>query len=99
MSIKNYKPEQIVTILRQIEVQMANGEDGTAGLQGSGDTHADLLPLAEGIRRVEAGASETAEGVGEGKHPIETTGSGGKLLSPEQRRCEACQVRCASLFG
>ena len=26
MSIKNYKPEQIVTILRQIEVQMANGK-------------------------------------------------------------------------
>ena len=26
MPIKNYKPEQIVTILRQIEVQMANGK-------------------------------------------------------------------------
>ena len=26
MPIKNYKPEQIVTILRQIDVQMANGK-------------------------------------------------------------------------
>ncbi len=26
MAIKNYKPEQIVTMLRQIEVQMANGK-------------------------------------------------------------------------
>ena len=26
MPIRNYKPEQIVTILRQIEVQMANGK-------------------------------------------------------------------------
>ena len=26
MSIKKYKPEQIVTVLRQIEVQMANGK-------------------------------------------------------------------------
>ena len=26
MSIKKYKPEQIVTILRQIEVQLANGK-------------------------------------------------------------------------
>ena len=28
-------------------------EDRAAGLQRSGDTHADLLPVAEGIRRVE----------------------------------------------
>ena len=26
MPTQNYKPEQIVTILRQIEVQMANGK-------------------------------------------------------------------------
>ena len=26
MPIRNYKPEQIVTILRQVEVQMANGK-------------------------------------------------------------------------
>ena len=26
MSIKKYKPEQIVAVLRQIEVQMANGK-------------------------------------------------------------------------
>ena len=26
MPTRNYKPEQIVTILRQIEVQMANGK-------------------------------------------------------------------------
>ena len=26
MPIRNYKPEQIVTILRQIEIQMANGK-------------------------------------------------------------------------
>ena len=26
MSIKKYKPEQIVTVLRQIEVQIANGK-------------------------------------------------------------------------
>ena len=26
MSIKKYKPEQIITVLRQIEVQIANGK-------------------------------------------------------------------------
>ena len=56
--------------------------------------------MAEGVWRSEGGAGQTAEGVGEGKHPVETTGSravageagvqgcsGGKLLSPERRCC------------
>ena len=51
MPTRNYKPEQIVGVLRQIEVQIASGH--AAGLQGSGDLHADLLPVAEGIGRVE----------------------------------------------
>ena len=33
MPIKNYKPEQIVTILRQIEVQMANGKTAPQACQ------------------------------------------------------------------
>src|SRR6202049_304376 len=74
-------------------------KDHPASLQGSGDPHADLLPLAEGIRRPEAGSSETTEGTGEGERETQATGggavpgeassqgcSGGKLLSPERRR-------------
>ena len=38
MPIKNYTPEQIVTILRQIAVQMANGK--TAPHAGEDDTNA-----------------------------------------------------------
>ena len=30
---------------------------------------------AEGIWRPEGGAGQRAEGIGEGKHPVETTGS------------------------
>ena len=59
MSIKKYKPEQIVAVLRQIEVQIANGEDGPASLQGSRNPHSNLLPVAEGIRRAEGGAGKT----------------------------------------
>ncbi len=34
MSIQKYKPEQIVTVWRQIEVQMANGENRPASVPG-----------------------------------------------------------------
>ena len=36
MSIKNYKPEQIVTILRQIEVAMANGKTAPQACKEAG---------------------------------------------------------------
>ena len=36
MSIKNYKPEQIVTILRQIEVAMANGKNAPQACKEAG---------------------------------------------------------------
>ncbi len=32
MSIRKYQPEQIGTLLRQIEVLMVNGEDGSANV-------------------------------------------------------------------
>lgn len=52
MSTKKYKPEQIVTLLRQIEVQIANVGRLPPSVQGGGDPH--LLPLAKGIRQAEA---------------------------------------------
>ncbi len=36
MPIRNYKPEQIVTILRQIEVQMANGKPAPQACKEAG---------------------------------------------------------------
>ncbi len=36
MSIKKYKAEQIVTVLRQIEVQMANGKTAPQACQEAG---------------------------------------------------------------
>ena len=50
-------------------------EVAAAGLQGGWDPYADVLSVAEGVWRSEGGAGQTAEGVGEGKHPVETTGS------------------------
>ena len=36
MSIKKHKPEQIVTVLRQIEVQMANGKTAPQACKEAG---------------------------------------------------------------
>jgi hypothetical protein len=55
-------PEQIVGLLRQIEVGTANGEDGGHSVQGSRDHGADVLPLAQGVWRVAGGSGAAAEG-------------------------------------
>ena len=51
MPKKRFSAEQIVTLLRQIEVSMAQGKSAPDGLPGSRDIAAELLPLAQGIRR------------------------------------------------
>jgi hypothetical protein len=43
MAIERYKPEQIVTLLRQIEVGTANGKTTPPGLQRGGDHGTDVL--------------------------------------------------------
>ena len=96
MPTRNYKPEQIVAVLRQIAVR----EDCAPSLQRSWNPHANLLPVAEGIRRAEGGAGKTAQGTGDGEWAAEEAGGrviageagawgcgAGKLLSPERRRC------------
>ena len=96
MPTRNYKPEQIVAVLRQIEVR----EDCAPSLQRSRNPHPDLLPVAEGRWGAEAGSGETAEGIGEGERTPEAVGGrafpgeagfsgcgAGKLVSPERRRC------------
>src|ERR1022692_432005 len=60
------------------------------GLPRSRHQRTELLPLAQGVWRPEAGAGATAEGTGErvvaGEASLEGRGLG-KLLSPERRRC------------
>jgi putative transposase len=45
MPMKPYKPEQIVTLLRQIEVEMANGKTTPQACRDAQITVADVLPL------------------------------------------------------
>ena len=42
-----YQPEQVVNLLRQIEVAVANRKTTPPGMQGCRDRGADLLPLAQ----------------------------------------------------
>ena len=72
MSTKRYKPEQVVNILRQIEVEIANGKTTPQACRDAQITVADVLSLAEGVRRVEGGPGEAAEGTREGELSAQT---------------------------
>src|SRR5271166_3231313 len=76
------------------------------GLQRGRDQSTNLLPLAQGVRRAEAGTGTPAERVGEREWPSAAPsdrvvageagaeGCGlGKLLSPERRRCAVQHAR------
>jgi hypothetical protein len=43
---KKYQPEQVVNLLRQIEVAVANGKTTAQAIEGSRDLGADVLPVA-----------------------------------------------------
>jgi hypothetical protein len=76
MPIQRYKPEQIVTMLRQIEVGIANATNSPQACKEATITVPDVLPLAQRIRRIEDGPGQAAERTGKGKRQAETAGGG-----------------------
>ena len=62
MPMKKHKPEQIVVLLRQIEVEIANGKSTPQACRNAEITVQTYYPLEKRIRRHEARSSETAEG-------------------------------------
>jgi putative transposase len=100
MPMKKHKPEQIVALLRQIEIEIANGKSTPqACKEGSRDHGSNVLPLEKRVRRPEVGSSETDEGARAREREAEAFSRGavvgeadpegrglGKLLSPERRR-------------
>ena len=99
MPIKRYKAEQIVTLLRQIEVEIANGKTTPQACKETQITVQTYYRWRKEYGGLKFGSSETIKGAGEGEREAEATGggavfgetdsegcSGGKLLSPEQRR-------------
>ena len=58
---KKHSAEQIVNVLRQIEVAIANGKTTPAACKEAGIMGTDLLSLAQGIRRPEGGPGKAAK--------------------------------------
>ena len=71
---KKHTAEQIVNLLRQVEVGVANGKTMPQALQRGGDRRADVLPLAQGVWRAEGGSGAAAEGSGAGEREVEASG-------------------------
>ena len=76
MTKKRHTPEQIVTLLRQVEVAVANGKGTPQACKEAAITEQTYYRWRERIRGPEAGPSETAERAREGKLPTETRRGG-----------------------
>ena len=99
MPMKRYKPEQIVNLLRQIEVEIANGKTTPQACKEAEITQQTYYRWRKEYRRSETGSSQASERAGAGECEVEAAGGGavsgeansegrgrGKLLSPERRR-------------
>ena len=70
MPRKRYKPEQIVNLLGKIEVEIGHGKTTPQAAREVGSHRTDVLPVAKGVRRAEAGPSEAIEGTGEREQAV-----------------------------
>ena len=106
MPMKKHKPEQIVALLRQIEVEIANGKSTLQACMEAEITIQAYYHWEERVRRPETGSSKTDEEAGAREREVEAFSSGavsgeadpegrglGKLLSPERRRCAVEHAR------
>jgi hypothetical protein len=106
MAKRKYTAEEIVTVLRQVESRNWQRQDDPARLPGGGHYGADVLPVAQGVRRVEARAGQTAQRPRAGERAAQAAGGRarpgeadpagrrpGKLVSPARRRSAVAGVR------
>ena len=99
MPRKRYSTEQIVTKLRQAEVELGRGLRAPQVCKKLGISEQNVLPLAEGVRRLGAGPGQAVKGTRAREPAAEEAGGRpgpgqrdpqrgglGKLLSPPRRR-------------
>src|SRR5262249_43941380 len=99
MPMIRYKPEQIVTLLRQIEVAVANGKTTPQACKEAQITAQTYYRWRKEFGGLKLDQAKRLKGVGEGKQQAEAAGGRavageanfegrgrGKLLSPERRR-------------
>ena len=82
MPIRRYKPEQIVTVLRQIEVAVASGKSPPQACKEAVIHTQTYYRWRKEYGGLKVEQAKRAEGVGEGEHPVETTGSRLSLEKP-----------------
>ena len=75
MSKQSYKAEQIVNLLRKIEVEIANSKTTPQAESEVGITEQTYYRWRKEYGGAETGPSEAAEGVGERERPTEAVGS------------------------
>jgi hypothetical protein len=68
MANRMYIAEEVVTVLRQVEVALAEPQAHAAVVPGGGDHRADLLSVAQGIRRARAREGQAVQGTREAEH-------------------------------
>ena len=99
MPMKRYKPEQIVNLLRQIEVEIANGKTTPQACKEAEITQQTYYRWRKEFGGLKLDQAKRSEGTGAGECEAEAAGGGavfgeansegrgrGKLLSPERRR-------------
>ena len=74
MPKKRHSAEQIIAKLREAEVEIAKGHHRPQSPPQDRRHRADLLPLAQGVRRPAGRPGQAAEGAGEGERPAEEAG-------------------------
>src|SRR5258707_7440505 len=105
---KKHTAEQIVNLLRQVEVSVANGKTLPQACKEAEIVEQTYYRWAQGVWWVEGGSGAASEGTGAGECEAEASGLGaepgkagveghrlGKLLSPERRRCAVIHARDA----
>ena len=99
MPRKRHSPEQIIRKLREAEVELGGRSRGGRRVQEAGHRRANILSLAQSVRRPEGRRHEAPPGPGEGEWPAQEGGGRsdprqadpaggppGKLLSPARKR-------------
>src|SRR5665213_2655965 len=99
MPIRKYKPEQIVTLLRQVEVGLSNGKSTPQACKEAEITAQTYYRWRKEFGGLKLDQAKRLKEFGEREHEAEAVGggavfgeansegrSGGKLLGPERRR-------------
>ena len=59
---RGYKPEHIISMLREAEVRLSQGKDGRPGMSFAGRLGAELLSMASRVWRFAGRSGEAVEG-------------------------------------